>query len=323
MGEPAAADGDAPDSSATGAKDGTSGSHGSHGLNPRVINVDAHGDVVLDVTFETSPNTLRKSRKAALAAARKAGSTASTTATAPELKPKVRIAYRVSLHALRQHSKYFANLLFNPQFREAKVIADAHQLITERGAKPAESEPSELPWLPIADDDDATRTAGREHAFEDMLRLIHGKPPKVARAGISYVTTMAIIADRFDCTSAIGRCLNSELKFKWPITSGRPLRDESGRETEVEQVLRQKILVSWLLHQPMRLHSATRELIIRGSSHWSAFYDGESENTAAWWNLPDGLEREFALAPCPPIPPFTPLSTYAMFRANTSLSRFR
>lgn len=257
-----------------------------------MIEVKPKGDIILDVTFETSPETLRRSRKAALAASRKAGSSATPP---PNLKPKVRAAYRVSLGALKKHSKYFDNLLSNSHFREAKLITDAHDLLKARGSIPAEADASELPWIPIADDDEATKTAGREHTFEDMLRIIHQEPPKTTRITMSYVTTLAITADRFDCTTVVSRCLSTDLKFKWPVTNSRPMQDDTGRATDVEQVLRQKILVSWLLGQPMRLQQATRELIMRGSSHWSAFYNDDADTTAAWWTLPDGLERELNL----------------------------
>jgi len=279
-------EGDSPDGSAV-----TGSNHiGEEG--PKVIAVGGKGDIVLDVTFETSSATLRKSRKEALAAARKAGSAAA--APAPDLKPKVKVAYRVSQEALKKHSNYFFNLLSNPHFREAKLIADAHDRIKGRGSRPAEADVRDLPWITIADDDEATKAAGREQVFEDMLRVIHQEAPKVTRVTMSYLATLAITADRFDCTTVVSHSLNKELKSKWPVTSNRPMRDDAGRATDVEQVLRQKILVSWLLGQPLRLHNATRELIIRGSSRWGTFYDaGDSDTTtAAWWSLPDGLEHE-------------------------------
>lgn len=280
MGDSVPADGDSPDGSAVGGA-----GHGG----PKVTVVGTKGDLILDVTFETSPETLRKSRKAALAASRRAGSTA---APPPDLKPKIRAAYRVSLEALKRHSNYFANLLLNSHFTEAKLIADAHGRLKARGSKPEEADASELPWITIVDDDEATKSAGRECAFEDMLRAIHQEAPKTTPVTMSYVTTLAVTADRFDCTTVVSRCLNRDLKFKWPATSSRPMRDDTGRATDNEQILRQKILVSWLLDQPMRLQNSTRELIIRGSSHWSAFYDTEADTTAAWWTLPDSLERQ-------------------------------
>ncbi|TQS32019.1 hypothetical protein Golomagni_07680 [Golovinomyces magnicellulatus] len=158
--------------------------------------------------------------------------------------------------------------------------------------KPGEATAENLPWIRITDDDEATKSAGRESAFEDMLRIIHQLAPRVTRAVMSYVTTLAIIADRFDCSSIVSRAVNTDLKFKWPATTSRPLVDEHGRHTEAEQVMRQKVLVSWLLGQPMRLHQSTRELVVRGSRLWSPYHETEAGASASWWNLPDGLEDE-------------------------------
>lgn len=255
----------------------------------RTIDIDAAGDIVLDVTFETSSATLKQSRKAALAASKKAG----TKPPLPtDFKPRVRTAYRVSLAALKKNSKYFSNLLSNSQFREARLISEAHERLAERKVKPEEADVQDLPWVPIADDDEASKAAGRENAMEDILNIIHQNAPKTTRATMPYATTLAIMADRFDCVSAVARALNTDFKFKWPLTSGRPLQADDGRPTDVEQVLRQKILVSWLLGQPMRLQQSTRELIMRGSSLWSDFHAPDAELTASWWDLPDGIERK-------------------------------
>jgi hypothetical protein len=296
--------------------------HTNGAAHPTPVSIAPHGDLVLDVTFETSPETLRRSRKAALAAARRAGAAAASAsgmaaATTADLQPTIRAAYRVSLAKLKQHSKYFSSLLSNPQFREAQAVVDAHAALSSRSRAPADADPADLPWIAVTDDDEATGAAGRDRrrAIEDMLRIIHGQPPTSASTAstataaaspatpgraasspavtMAYVTTLAITADRFDCAASIARCVTHDLRFKWPVTAGRPIRDDAGRPTDVEQLLRQKILVAWLLGQPIRLHHATRELISRGSGLWSVFHETPAaENSAAWWNLPDGLERE-------------------------------
>ncbi|RSL95452.1 hypothetical protein CEP52_012063 [Fusarium oligoseptatum] len=248
--------------SGTAAPAEADGSEASKRDLPRTVDVDAAGDIVLDLTFETSINTLKKSRRDAIAASRKAG----TQPPKPsDLKSK---------------------------FREARIISDAHEKLAQLKIKPGEADIQDLPWIPITDDDDATQAAGRENAMEDILNIIHQKPPKTSRGTMSYVTTLAIVADRFDCVAAVARVLNTELKFKWPLTSNRPLQTEDGKSTDTEQVLRQKILVAWLLGQPMRLQQSTRELIMRGSTLWSEFHDPDADLPAAWWNLPDGLEEE-------------------------------
>ncbi|KAI1044788.1 hypothetical protein LB505_008747 [Fusarium chuoi] len=60
---------------------------------PPLVEIDPAGDIVLDVTFETSISTLNKTRKAELAASRKAGTQPPDRSS---LKSKVRVAYRLS-----------------------------------------------------------------------------------------------------------------------------------------------------------------------------------------------------------------------------------
>ncbi|KAG8405234.1 hypothetical protein J3458_021899 [Metarhizium acridum] len=254
---------------------------------PDVVNITPTGDIILSVTFETSTETLRKTRKAALPASRKASLNGQSTPS-QALKPKVTIAYRVQLDMLKTYSQYFGNLLTNPQFREAKLVTAVHADLAARKVRPSEADPAELPHVKITDDDEATQSAGRESVFEDMLRILHQVPIKTTRAVMSYATTLALLADRFDCRAPVSRAL-TDIKFKWPLTNTRPYVDESGRVTETEKVLRQKILVAWLLGQPMRLHQASRELVIRGSRLWGVY--GEEEDVqGAWWHLPEGIE---------------------------------
>ncbi|GJN84923.1 hypothetical protein PLIIFM63780_008487 [Purpureocillium lilacinum] len=261
---------------------------------PGVVTVAKDGDIVLEVTFETSPATLKKNRQAAALAVN--GRLSATTTRPPAMTPKpattLKVAYRVSVQSLSRHSRYFENLFSNHRFREARLIADAHAKLSLTGIKPAKADVRDLPVVTVVDDDQATEAAGRELAFEDMLSVIHEQPARNAKPLMSYALTMAIIADRFDCVAVVARALNHELKFKWPMTSNRPFIDDAGHHTQVEQVLRQKVLVSWLLGQAMRLQQSTRELIMRGSRLWSAFHEADSRMSAAWWNLPGGLEDE-------------------------------
>ncbi|PHH79357.1 hypothetical protein CDD80_5025 [Ophiocordyceps camponoti-rufipedis] len=245
----------------------------------QLFNIVDDGDIILDVTFESSTPSLRRSRN---------------DAADSQAKPIAKAAYRVSSNALKASSQYFTNLLSNQQFREAGVVGDAHRRLAAEGIDPSQADASRLPSVAIVDDDAATQTDGHEPIFRDMLLVLHRKPIQTEKVLLSYAVTLAVIADRFDCVAAVSRSVSSSLKFRWPVTISRPLVDERGRMTDVEQVLRQKVLVSWLLSQPLRLQQASRELIIRGSSLWGSFAeaDGRGKRTAAWWNLPDGLERE-------------------------------
>ncbi|KAI0451890.1 hypothetical protein F5B21DRAFT_516421 [Xylaria acuta] len=293
------------------------------GERPEVIVISEHGDVVLDATFRNSKDTIRSARKAAAAQTsqpRRGGE------PQPLPKARVRLAFRVDLAVLRRQSKYFDKLLGDPHFREANHVAEAFAALTLKGVKPRDvsvSDVAELPWIAIHDDDDgATSYAYRELVFADLLRILHEgadaktaqqqqQQPQQPQITMAFVTTLAVLADRFDCAPAVSKYVAAGgLKFKWPVTSSsrgkqqqqqQSARDDGasggfggGMSRASENVLRQKILVSWLLNQPVRFTAATRELIMNGSCQWSSFgEEAEDEmTTATWWYLQDGLEQE-------------------------------
>lgn len=266
---------------------------------PEVIVISEHGDVMLDVTFQNSKDTIRSARKTAHAQPRHAGR---GEPQPPLPKAKVRLAYRVDLAALRGQSKYFDRLLGDSHFKEANDIASALASLALKNVNPRDAAVADLPWVEIRDDDEATSYAYREMAFADLLRILHGRDAETSQAQItmSFVTTLAVLADRFDCAAAVSKYVATGLKFKWPVTNrGKPVRDEGvagfhGMSRANENVLRQKILVSWLLNQPGKFQAATRELIMNGSCQWSSFGEETDETASAtWWYLQDGLERKF------------------------------
>ncbi|KAL7624077.1 hypothetical protein AAE478_005634 [Parahypoxylon ruwenzoriense] len=252
---------------------------------PEVINIVGDGDLILDVTFENSKDTIRFERGAQ--------SRLISRGPRPALKARVRLAFRVSLKALKSQSKYFEKLLGDSHFKEAKNISSALAALLERHIKPGAAEAKDLPWIKIHDDDEATHYAHRDGVFSDLLRILHGGEATTKQITMPYVTTLTVLADRFDCTSAVSKYLANGMKFKWPVTSRKPVRDEvSIMSRKNEDILRQKILVSWLLNQPMRFQAATKEIIMNGSCRWSAFPEDDGTSDAMWWYLQDGLEQE-------------------------------
>ena len=253
-----------------------------------VINVDPKGDVILAVTFITGRETLKVARKAA---ARSSTQTQAATSYSP-LKPRTRVAYRVQTSVLRKCSQYFSNLLGNSSFNEARLVSSKLAALSVSNIKPSQADAGDLPWVEIEDDDEATRSAGREAVFGDMLRMLHGADIVTKPVIMSFVTTLAVLADRFACTLAVSKCLGTKVKFRWPMTRTAKEDERSGLSEAAESILRQKILVAWLLDQPVKMGSATRELILLGSRRW-VLWDGDGEHTTAtWWDLPDGLEGE-------------------------------
>ncbi|KAI2463210.1 hypothetical protein F4781DRAFT_437675 [Annulohypoxylon bovei var. microspora] len=252
---------------------------------PEVISIVEDGDLILDVIFENSKDTIRSTRVAQ--------SKLLSREPRPALKKRARLAFRVSFKVLKGQSKYFEKLLTDSRFKEAKDISSALATLKLRNIKPEAAEVKELPWVEIRDDDQATQYAHRDGAFSDLLRILHGKEVVTKQITMSFVTTLAVLADRFDCTPAVSKSVAAGLKFKWPITSRKPLRDEvSVMSRNNEDILRQKILVSWLLDQPARLQAATKEIIMNGSCRWSPFAEDDERSDATWWYLQDGLEQE-------------------------------
>jgi hypothetical protein len=268
-----------------------------------LIEIVPDGDLILDVTFEISKETLRAAKRAAKP---RPGQKA---AAAPIPKATTRTRYRVQLSVLKQNSKYFDNLLSDTRFAEARSIADRLRELSLRGVKPAEAGPADLPVVEIHEDDEATRSAAQDAVFADLLRILHRTQSTTPAKTVSmdYLAVLAVLADRFACTATAARYV-SALKYKWPATQTR-LSSSAARGGDsddgqaalskaAEETLRQKILVSWLLDQPLKMQVATRELIMYGSRRWrsAGLDEGEDaddgEATAAWWDLPDDLERE-------------------------------
>lgn len=280
-----------------------------------VVTIAAKGDILLDVTFETSRSTLKTARKFNAASKPRPSQTSALASTPPIVQPKsnVRLAFRVDLATLQKHSRYFTNLLGDTRFREARAVTSALDDLIRQGVQPGEAPPDRLPRVPITDDDEATRSSSREGVFADMLRIVHGQRDAAPKpVSLLYVVTLAVLADRFACTAPVARYLTTGLKFKWPATPPSRLEPGglSGLSLAAEEVVRQKVLVSWLLDQPVRFAAATREMVVYGSHRWEAEYLAEengdrgadagddaafARQEAIWWYLPDDLEGK-----CPP-----------------------
>lgn len=260
---------------------------------PQIVDIVPDGDIVLDVTFETSRETLRAARKAAKPRP-------GQQAVPPVFKPRTRVGYRVSLAVLKQNSKYFDNLLSDTRFAEARAIEASFQRLALTHVKPSEAPAADLPVVKIHEDDEATRSAVQDSAFADLLRILHRKQSTTPSKAVTMhsLAVLAVLADRFDCTATVARYV-SALKYKWPATQTRLSRDDGPALSKPsEEALRQKILVAWLLDQPPKMQIATRELILYGSRRWSltattaSDEDDDPEYRAAWWDLPDDLEAE-------------------------------
>lgn len=246
-----------------------------------LMDIRATGDLLLDVTFEN-----RKS-SAKLTPGQDSTSRSGIAPLGAVVKntknPNSRVVYRVRLDTLRKLSNYFELLLGSDKFSEGKGIAATFASLKMRDIVPAEADAQDLPRISIIDDDETTLIAGRDIVFGDLMRILHGAEV-TTRFTIPYLATLAIMADRFDCAAAVGRYVKGPKKFPWPQTYGIMTH-------ATEELLRQKILISWLLDDQIKLAAATKELILRGSSRWIGT-DEHKEPQGIWWDLQDGIEGE-------------------------------
>ncbi|KAK4173267.1 hypothetical protein QBC36DRAFT_245815 [Triangularia setosa] len=252
-----------------------------------VVNIAPEGDLVLRVTFNTSKETLKAAKKAREPPA--------------ALKSTVKQGYRVQIFVLKDNSGYFSRLLGDTRFAEAKAVENALQKLSLSNIKPSEADLSELPVVEISEDDEASRTTNLNTAFGDLMRILHRVPIATKPITVRYLAVIAVLADRFNCTPLVSKWLNA-IKFKFPPTIlQNQNRTGPALSKSSEELLRQKILVSWLLDRPLVFQSSTRELILYGSRRWCTLFDEEDEqsdhayHSAAWWDLPSGLEQELQL----------------------------
>ena len=239
----------------------------------KVVEIRATGDVILDVMFE---NTNACNKSIPSDAIQRLWASRATI-------PSVRVFYRVRLETLKKHSKYFTHLLGSDVFGEGRAIKDIFDGLAQSNLKPSEVEPGRLPIIKIVDEDDATRTMGREVVFRDMLRIIHGAEHVTKPVNMIYLSILVVMADRYDCSAPVTRYVTGTFgSFKYPQVL----------DNSAEEVLRQKILIFYRTNQAGRLAAATKELILRGSSHWVAYAENPAFSTA-WWDLPDRLEGMF------------------------------
>jgi len=242
----------------------------------KVIEIRATGDVILDVTFA---NTFACTKSIPSDTIQKFRASKSPF-------PSPRVLYRVRLETLKKHSKYFAHLLGSDVFGEGRDVALKLASLAKSNVKATEADVQQLPRIKIVDEDDATRIMGREQVFRDMLRIIHGAEHLTKPISLNFLSVLVVLADRFDCLGPVTRYVTGTFaSFKYPQTLDR----------NVEEVLRQKILIFYHTSQSVRFAAATKELILRGSSRWAA-YDDNPGFTTAWWDLPDGLESMHCLS---------------------------
>ncbi|PQE12173.1 hydroxyproline-rich glyco protein [Rutstroemia sp. NJR-2017a BVV2] len=245
------------------------------GTSHRVIRVSKTGDIILDVRFENT-RACTKSIPS---------ETIQKLKLSKEPFPSARVFYRVRLDVLKQHSKYFERLLGSDVFGEGQIVSAKLAEFAQSKLDPSTLPANELPRIKIVDEDEATRTLGREAIFQDMLSILHATNHSSKTINLLYLSILVIMADRYDCMTTVSRYITSKFSsFRYPPTL----------EKTLEEVVRQKILIFYHTNQAPRFATATKELILRGSSRWTVYEDVDPDVGAAWWDLPEDLEAELS-----------------------------
>ncbi|KFY86042.1 hypothetical protein V500_07918 [Pseudogymnoascus sp. VKM F-4518 (FW-2643)] len=248
-----------------------------------LIDIRATGDILLDITFTNSHST-----RTILAL-----NSALPPRLSPFSKPGLpsdRTLFRVRLDTLTKTSAYFSRLLTDARFQEATKITSTFAALAARDIVPAEAEPADLPRVAITDDDDATHVAGRAPILADLLRILHSGDA-TSKLSLPYLAVLALMADRFDCAATVGRYVRGPKRVLWPQTHGTA-------SFAGEELLRQKVLVAWLLEDRVKFAAASKECVFRGSVRWGGGGGSQSGQVGVWWDLPDGIEGnvEFLMA---------------------------
>ncbi|KAL3424498.1 hydroxyproline-rich glycoprotein [Phlyctema vagabunda] len=249
-----------------------------------VAEIRATGDTILDVVFETTLHCDKSIEGA------RAMEKMKEECVAAKKKPEaVRKLYRVRTETLKKNSKYFQQLLGSDSFGEGIRMKEAFAYFKEKESEITQAPVEELPRVRIHDDEDSTRTFGRERVFEDMLRIVHGGHHGTESKYISlhYLAVLVTMADRFECMESVSRYLGSSSlsRFKYPSNT-------------TEEIIRKKLLIFSLARiHPMQANGSfencSKELIAKGSVRWGIL-DESNVSPARWWNLPEGLEDELA-----------------------------
>lgn len=223
------------------------------GMEEAVIPIAAHGDIVLRIEHEAA--TLKHIAQ-----------------------------FRVSIPALRQHSKYFERLLQAGRFGEGSHVDEQHKRLRERYQSITEAPSSELPVVCVQDVGRISTVKSIAALCTDFLYVLHGKDT-VTFPPVGNIANLAIVADRFDCLEV----MKSYMKKKKMIRVIDGKTTSKAENALSEEKVRQRLLVAIMLDYPSWIEKYTTRMIVKG------WVGKEPDLSAAlWWDLPHRVEEELA-----------------------------
>lgn len=222
---------------------------------PDIVEIAAHGDIVLHVRHETKAfNALH--------------------------------AFRVSSPILKSNSKYFERLLQPGRFGEATSVEEKHKAVRERYGSVAEAPSAELPILDIQDVGRISNTVKSIDALlKDFLYILHGKDTQTFPP-VANLANLAIVADRFDALNIVKSYVRRKKMLR--AIDGKTTQKADGALSE--EKVRQRLLVAILLDYPLWLEKYSARLITKGWVGREA-----DLSSALWWDLPSRVEDELEL----------------------------
>lgn len=192
-----------------------------------IVELAAHGDIVLRIEHEVPTGTVVRS-------------------------------FRASSPILKTNSKYFQNILQLGRFEEAAKVEAAHKLLRERYGSIAQAPSDELPVLHIKD-------LGRisvksiDSLVTDFLYILHGKDTQTVPP-VANLANLAIVSDRFDALDVVKNYVRRKKMIRAIDGKTTPKADMALTEERV----RQRLLVGVLLGYAPWVEKYTARLITKG-----------------------------------------------------------
>lgn len=194
----------------------------------RILQIAAHGDLVLRVEHETKAT----------------GDVCFFRASSPTLK---------------MNSKFFERLLQPGRFGEGVHIEEEHSRLRQKYGNISEIPSEKLPRVDLKDLGRISRISSVQNLFADFLYILHGKdtttfPP------IANLANLAIVADRFDALEVVGRYVKRKKMIRAIDGKTTPKQDMNLSEEKV----RQRLLVALMLDYPAWVAKYSARVITQG-----------------------------------------------------------
>lgn len=200
-----------------------------------------------------------------------------------------RYSYRVDSKVLRQHSRYFENLL-SDRFNEGQQLSAALAALKLKGYPDMTEVPAdELPRITIIHVGRIaiSKTSALQPLLADFLRAIHGLELAAPNPPVANLANLAVVADRFDAVA----CLSTYVRRRKYLhivdakSRGKP------NPTLTEDRVRQKLLVGIFFDHPPWVTKYSKHLIMRDSAQWKPGTELDHAK-ALWWDIPNAVEDE-------------------------------